>query len=103
MASCKCSYKIFKKQNDLLDLEKLTLPYKPIEKRLASVSLFIDKLEKEFSSVKLFNPLNYTCNFDKNVCYGIRNGKLLFSDADHLSSVVTKEIAKDLIYELMYQ
>lgn len=41
------------------------------------------QMEKEFSGVTIFDPLPYLC--DSSQCYGMKDGRLLYSDDTHVS------------------
>jgi hypothetical protein len=42
-----------------------------------------NKLEKEFVRMKVLDPLPYLC--DPTACYAMKNGRLLYSDDNHVS------------------
>ena len=50
---------------------------------------------KDYSDVKIFDTSKYLC--DEINCYGMKDGKILYRDQDHLSFEGGKFLSKELI------
>jgi len=63
-------------------------------KRASEYRNIVYSLAKNYKNVVVLDPINFFC--DEKYCYAIRNGKLLYSDDDHLSKDGVFELAKFL-------
>ena len=83
--------------HSMAEVEKLmSIPFLPVKRRLSEINNLFDALAKKYDNLLLIDPTAFTCDADKNICYGFRDGKLLFTDIDHLSLNINRILAKKI-------
>lgn len=59
--------------------------------------LLINNLKVENPQLVIYNPTHILCNIGENECSHMKDGKLLYSYADHISTYAASLIAKELV------
>jgi peptidoglycan/LPS O-acetylase OafA/YrhL len=73
------------------------VPRSQVDARDRDYRATIFDLKKTFASLKVFDPLPYLC--DREACYAMRNGHLLYRDDNHLSAAGAKYLAEKFMAE----
>lgn len=56
--------------------------------------IIVNEIVQKFENVKIYDPLDVFC--DKEKCYPIRNGEMLYRDDDHISVLGAKAVLRDM-------
>ena len=86
----------------LLSLDNKTssieIPFKSYFERNKSVVSFFQKLlvDDETKNLRLIDPNQDSCSKTQGVCYGVKNGMILYFDDDHISKIKAKFVANNI-------
>ncbi len=70
------------------------VPRRSVLEKQQPVNAIFDAIAAENQNVAVFSPIGGLC--DENFCYGVRNGKPLYSDDNHLSQLGAMLLRADL-------
>ncbi len=74
--------------------QSCNLPREEVEKQRKDVLQIMQSLAQRFDNVRIWDPLAAFC--DAKLCYGSRNGQVLYRDTNHLTATFARSLAPSL-------